>query len=234
MNSVRVLFFGPLREITGSSEETLACQPGDTLASLFDRYAAQYPKIAALRESIVLARNRELAQPSTPLSNGDEVAFLPPVSGGAQEDESVDVAEIDVAEIVDAPIDTRALVARLQRGEDGAVVTFEGITRNNSKGRPTLYLEYEAYRPMALEQMKGILTEARQRWTIDRLGVIHRLGRLEIGEASVVIVVTSAHRAAAFEACRFVIDRLKKTVPIWKKEYFEDGQTWVEGEVLKS
>jgi molybdopterin synthase catalytic subunit len=114
------------------------------------------------------------------------------------------------------------------------VVTFEGVTRNNSKGRPTLYLEYEAYRDMALEQIRGILSEVRNRWTIDRVGVIHRLGRVEIGEASVVIVVTSAHRAAAFEACRFVIDRLKKTVPIWKKEYFEDGEAWVEGELLKS
>jgi molybdopterin synthase catalytic subunit len=223
--TIRVLFFGPLREITGSSEETLACQPGDTLASLFDRYAAQYPKIAAMRESIVLARNRELAQPTAALAHGDEVAFLPPVSGG--------VPEEDIVEITDAPIDTRALVALLQRGEDGAVVTFEGVTRNNSKGRATLYLEYEAYRPMALEQINGIVTETRQRWPINRVGVIHRLGRLEVGEASVAIVVTSAHRAAAFDACRFVIDRLKKTVPIWKKEYFEDGQMWVEGEVLK-
>jgi molybdopterin synthase catalytic subunit len=223
--TVRVLFFGPLREITGNSEETLACQPGDTLASLFDRYATQYPKLAAMRESIVLARNRELAQTTAVLEHGDEVAFLPPVSGGAPEE--------DIAEITDSPIDTRALVARLLRGEDGAVVTFEGVTRNNSKGRATLYLEYEAYRPMALEQIRGILTEVRNRWTIDRVGVIHRLGRLEIGEASVVIVVTSAHRAAAFEACRFVIDRLKKTVPIWKKEYFEDGEAWVEGELLK-
>ena len=203
----------------------MACQPGDTLASLFDRYAAQYPKIAAMRESIVLARNRELAQPTTALGNGDEVAFLPPVSGG--------VPDEDIVEITDAPIDTRALVAHLQRGEDGAVVTFEGVTRNNSKGRTTLYLEYEAYRSMALEQIKGIVAETRQRWPINRVGVIHRLGRLEIGEASVAIVVTSAHRAAAFEACRFVIDRLKKSVPIWKKEYFEDGQMWVEGEVLK-
>jgi molybdopterin synthase catalytic subunit/molybdopterin converting factor small subunit len=203
----------------------LACQPGDTLASLFDRYAAQYPRLAAMRESIVLARNRELSPVTAALCNGDEVAFLPPVSGGVDN---------DIAEITDAPIDTRALVARLLRGEDGAVVTFEGVTRNNSKGRPTLYLEYEAYREMALEQIRGIITEVRNRWTIDRVGVIHRLGRLEIGEASVVIVVTSAHRAAAFEACRFVIDRLKKTVPIWKKEYFEDGEAWVEGELLKS
>jgi MoaE-MoaD fusion protein len=223
--TVRILFFGPLREITGTSEDTLDCQPGDTLASLFDRYIAKYPRIADMRESIVLARNRELLPSTATLSHGDEVAFLPPVSGGAPDD--------DIAEITDSPIDARALVARLQRGEDGAVVTFEGVTRNNSKARRTLYLEYEAYRPMALEQMKGILSEARERWPINRAGAIHRLGRLEIGEASVVIVVTSAHRAAAFDACRYVIDRLKKTVPIWKKEHFEDGETWVEGEILK-
>ena len=132
--------------------------------------------------------------------------------------------------IVREPIDARALAARLQCGEDGAIVIFEGVVRNHSGGRPTLGLEYEAYQPMALEQMRRLAQEARARWPIRSIGIVHRLGRLEIGETSVAIVVTSAHRAPAFEACRYAIDRLKRAVPIWKKEYYADGGVWVEGE----
>jgi molybdopterin converting factor subunit 1 len=220
---VRVLFFGVLREITGASETTAHLDAGASLDSLFHQYATQYPRIAAMRDSIVLARNREFAPRSTTLAENDEVAFLPPVSGGQD----------DVfTELVRTPIETRSLVARLQCGEDGAVVTFEGVTRNHSGDRSTKYLDYEAYEPMALTQMQAIAREAKERWPVDRVGIVHRLGRLEIGEASVVIVVTSAHRQAAFEACRYAIDRLKKTVPIWKKEYFTDGEVWVEGEVI--
>lgn len=218
---VRVLFFGPLREIAGIAEEEVSLNEGTSLGGLFDRYAARHPRMAAMKDSIVLARNREFGARSALLAEGDEVAFLPPVSGG--EDDSR-------VEIVRAPIDTRALVARTQRGEDGAVVTFEGVTRNHSGGRSTQYLEYEAYEPMALAQMRAIARELKERWKIDRVGIVHRLGRLEIGEASVVIVVTAAHRKPAFEACHYAIDRLKKTVPIWKKEHFTDGAVWVEGE----
>ena len=139
----------------------------------------------------------------------------------------------ETVQIVRAPIDVAALAGGLRRGEDGAVVVFEGIVRSHSGGRTTLYLEYEAYEPMALEQMRAIAREARQRWPIDQIAIVHRLGRLEIGETSVAIVVTSAHRAPAFDACRHAIDRVKKGVPIWKKEYFADGAVWVEGEVMQ-
>lgn len=139
----------------------------------------------------------------------------------------------ETVQIVRAPIDVAALAAGLRRGEDGAVVVFEGIVRNGSGGRPTLYLEYEAYEAMALEQMRAIAREARQRWPIDQIAIVHRLGRLEIGETSIAIVVTSAHRAPAFDACRHAIDRVKKSVAIWKKEYFADGAVWVEGEVMQ-
>ena len=123
------------------------------------------------------------------------------------------------------------LRARLLRGEDGAVCIFDGVARNNTRGRRTRYLEYEGYEEMALKTMRQIGDEAHERWpTIDRVGICHRLGRIEIGESSVVIVVTSAHRKVAFEACQFAIDRLKQIVPIWKKEYFEDGAVWVQGE----
>jgi len=128
------------------------------------------------------------------------------------------------------PIDTRALVNELQQGGDGAVVVFEGVVRNHSGGRATRFLEYEAYEPMALAKMCEIAAEVEEKFPIDRVGMTHRLGHLEIGEASIVIVVTSAHRKPAFEACHYAIDRLKRIVPIWKKEFFEDGAVWVEGE----
>lgn len=126
-------------------------------------------------------------------------------------------------------IDGRALVAKLVRGADGAVVTFEGVTRNHSQGRRTLGLEYDCYEPMAIQVMARVGREIAAAHTIGRLGIVHRLGRVEIGETSVVIVATAAHREAAFAACREGIDRLKRLVPIWKKEYFEDGAVWVEG-----
>jgi molybdopterin synthase catalytic subunit len=139
----------------------------------------------------------------------------------------------ECVQIVRAPIDVAGLAAGLRRGENGAVVVFEGIVRNASGGRPTLYLEYEAYEAMALEQMRAIAGEARRIWPIDQIAIVHRLGRLEIGETSIAIVVTSAHRAPAFDACRHAIDRVKKSVPIWKKEYFADGAVWVEGEAIQ-
>ena len=220
---VRVLFFGILREITGVSEEAADLDAGASLENLFDHYAGRFPRMAAMRDSIVLARNQEFSAGSVALAEGDEVALLPPVSGGSGD---------TLIELVRTGIDTRALVARLVRGENGAVVTFEGVTRNHSGGRATRFLEYEAYEPMALAQMQALADEIKSRWPVDRVGIVHRLGRLEIGEASVVIVVTSAHRKAAFEACHYAIDRLKKTAPIWKKEYFTDGEVWVEGEVI--
>ena len=136
----------------------------------------------------------------------------------------------DVFQIVRDSIHLEALVEQLRQPEDGAIVVFDGIVRNNTKGRKTVYLEYEGYEPMALKKMREIAERIKQKWKIHRIGIVHRLGRLEIGEASVVIGITSAHRDIAFEACRFAIDTLKKTVPIWKKEFFEDGEVWVEGE----
>ncbi len=218
---VRVLFFGVLKDIAGAAERDTEMPDGATLGDLLDRCAGEFPRLAAMRGSIVLARNREFAGPETRLADSDEVAFLPPVSGGADD---------PIVEIVRAPIDARALAAALLRGRDGAVIVFEGVVRDNSGGRETKYLEYEAYEPMALAQMQALAAEARQKFQIDGIAIVHRLGRLEIGETSVAIVVTSAHRGAAFDACRFGIDKLKKTVPIWKKEHFADGAVWVEGD----
>jgi MoaE-MoaD fusion protein len=137
----------------------------------------------------------------------------------------------DLVLLVREAITHAALVEHVRRPEDGAVVTFDGCVRNHSHGRRTLYLEYEAYESMALGKMREIAEQLHERFPIDRVAMAHRLGRLEIGETSVFIVVSSAHRPAAFEACRYAIDTLKRTVPIWKKEYFEDGAVWADGEV---
>jgi len=168
-----------------------------------------------------LAVNQEVANRARVLKDGDEVAFLPPVSGGSNEDYYL---------LTRSPIPTADLVRQQKASEDGAVVVFEGVVRNNSRGRRTLYLEYEAYEPMAIRKMEEIGAEVRRKFEVDHVGMIHRLGRLEIGETSVAIIVTSAHRRAAFGACQFAIDRLKQIVPIWKKEHFEDGSVWAEGE----
>jgi molybdopterin synthase catalytic subunit len=133
-------------------------------------------------------------------------------------------------EIVDGPIGAEAIVAGLKAGSDGAVCVFDGIVRDNTRGRQTLHLDYEAYREMALEQMHGLAAQAVERFGVRDVALVHRLGRLTVGETSVLIVVASAHRGAAFEACRWLIDTLKKTVPIWKKETFVDGVVWADGE----
>ena len=135
-----------------------------------------------------------------------------------------------LVEIVENTIDAEAIVSRMKDGGDGAVCVFDGIVRDNTRGRPTLYLDYEAYREMALEQMRRLAGQSVEKFGVRDVAVVHRLGRLAVGETSVLIVVASAHRAAAFDACRWLIDTLKKTVPIWKRETFADGAVWADGE----
>ncbi len=225
---VKVLFFGVLKDIIGASEESLEIAPNSTLASLFENYSERFETLRDKRPSILFARNREFTTADTVLADNDEVAFLPPVSGGSGP--AVEDAAGHLFAITRDPIDSRNLIHRLQRPEDGAVVLFEGVVRNNTKGRATLYLEYECYQEMALEQMARIGMEIAGQFTIDRIGMIHRLGRLQIGEASVAVVATAPHRKPAFEAALEAIDRLKREVPIWKKEFFADGAIWVDGE----
>jgi MoaE-MoaD fusion protein len=231
---VRVLFFGLLRDIVGKSEDVLDLRDGASLGTVFDHYASAFPRLDAVRKSIVLARNQQFSPSGTLVENGDEVAFLPPVSGGSGTDPDF-LAYIEHPDghffgITRRPIDPKALVSRILRPEDGAYVDFEGVVRNNSKGRATRYLDYECYEAMAIRVMSEIGLDLAARHSIGRVAIVHRLGRLEIGEASISIIVTSPHRRPAFEAALEGIDRLKKTVPIWKKEYFADGEVWVEGE----
>jgi molybdopterin converting factor subunit 1 len=226
---VRVLFFGRLKDIVGKSEEEAELSEGARVEDLFARYGRSFPELAQFRSSVVASVNQEFAEWRATLTTGDEVAFLPPVSGGAIPAGAK--VEENLLALVRKPIETPEIVAQLKAPNDGAVVVFEGIVRNFSGNRSTLYLEYEAYEAMALAKMHEIGVQMREKFPIRRFAMIHRLGRLEIGETSVLIAVCSAHRAAAFEACRFGIDTLKRTVPIWKKEFFRDGAVWAEGEI---
>jgi len=226
---VRVLFFGRLKDIVGKAEEQAEVSEGARVEDLFERYGRNFPELSKFRESVAASVNQEFAEWRAPLASGDEVAFLPPVSGGASPIEAA--VEENLCALVRTPIETSEIVARLKAPSDGAVVVFEGIVRNHSAGRSTLYLEYEAYEAMAIAKMREIGAQMREKFAIRRFAMIHRLGRLEIGETSVMIAVCSAHRAAAFDACRYGIDTLKRSVPIWKKEFFRDGAVWAEGEI---
>jgi molybdopterin synthase catalytic subunit len=225
---VRVLFFGVLKDLTGRSEDRIQVEDNAQVGSVFNHYAERFPRLREMASSIVMARNQEFSPLSSPIADGDEVAFLPPVSGGAHleiEDEPGHYFALTRGEI-----GVTALKQRVQRPADGAVVVFEGVVRDNTKGRATQYLDYECYEPMALKTMATIGREIAGSFAIGRIAMVHRLGRMQIGEASVVVVVGAPHRKPAFEAALEGINRLKRLVPIWKKEYFADGEVWVEGE----
>ncbi len=222
---VHVLLFGALKDLRAREKETVELPERATVAEFLRGFVAVAPQLEKYAGSLAIAVNREYALPSQVLCEGDEIALLPPVSGGAVEGEPDDSIRLQRE-----PIDLAALVAAVKEGEAGGVVVFDGIVRNNTRGRRTLYLDYEAYEVMALSQMQGLARDAQQRFGVRRVALVHRLGRLQVGETSVLIVVASGHRAQAFEACRWIIDTLKKTVPIWKKEWFEDGAVWADGE----
>ncbi|HSY59100.1 MAG TPA: molybdenum cofactor biosynthesis protein MoaE, partial [Terriglobales bacterium] len=217
--------FGQLKDIVGLSQDDAELSDGARVEDLFERYGRQFPKLAEFRPSIAASVNQEYAGWRAPLSSGDEVAFLPPVSGGEQ----TAIAE-DVFRLTREPIRAQELAESLKAPEDGALVVFDGFVRNNFRGKKTLYLEYEAYESMAYAKMREIGAQIREKFSVHRVAIVHRLGRIEIGETSVWIAVSSPHRAAAFDACRFAIDTLKRSVPIWKKEYFVGGAVWAEGE----
>jgi MoaE-MoaD fusion protein len=227
---VRVLFFGQLKDIVGSSQEEAELSDGARVEDLFERYGRRFPRLAEFRPSIAASVNLEYADWRAPLKAGDEVGFLPPVSGGQQS--AAGAAGIDVFDLVRGTIATQTLIERLKAPRDGAMVTFDGFVRDNSKGQRTLYLEYEAYEPMALAKIREIGSEIRTKFPVHGIAIVHRLGRLEIGETSVWIAVSSPHRPEAFDACRYAIDTLKRVVPVWKKEYFAGGAVWAEGEAI--
>ena len=231
---VKVLYLGMLREIAGRSNEVVELPGGAHLRDLHALLEQRFPKLEGFRNSLAIALNLEYSDLAAELHDNDEVALIPPVSGGAPDEPSTTETLLPLisehARIVGEVIQTAAIADAIKRPEDGAVAIFDGIVRNQSRGRRTLYLDYTGYEPMALRQMEQLARQALATYAVRDVRIVHRLGRLRIGESSVYIVVAAAHRAAAFDACRWLIDTLKKTVPIWKREYFEDGAVWADGE----
>jgi len=227
---VHVLPFGILKDWLGASGSMVELEHGATVADLLERIADTHPTDSAGLRGIAVSVNAEYAPAGHVLRDGDEVGLLPPVSGGSGP-QDVTVSDLPViTALTQTLIEAESLIARAKRGEDGAVVVFDGIVRNHTRNRETLYLDYEAYEEMALKQMDSLARDAVARFGVRHVTLVHRLGRLHVGETSVLIVVSSAHRAQAFDACRWLIDTLKKTVPIWKKETFVDGVVWAAGE----
>ncbi len=216
---VTVRLFAAYREKVGVSHVDLELEEGATLQDAWYALVERFPGLNTFHHRVVGSVNAEYASLDTPLQEGDEVAFIPPVAGGAQ----------DYFAIVTEPIDEATLRASVSDPGAGAVLVFIGTTRNQTRGRRVEHLEYEAYEPLALRQMEQIAKEIRERWPdVKGIAIVHRVGRLEIGEASIGIAVSSPHRATAFAACRYAIDRAKESLPIWKKEVWEGGEEWIE------
>jgi molybdopterin converting factor subunit 1 len=227
---ITVLFFGQLKDFVGRSTDELELAPGSTMGTVFAHYASEYPRLRDMAASIAMARNHEFADQSMEVADGDEIALMPPVSGGSGDEwVACNSDAVSFYAVTENVIDSGALVKRLQRDEDGAVITFDGVVRNHTGDRKTLYLDYEGYAPLAVRMMQQIGDDVLAKHDVRAVGMIHRVGRLELQEASITIVVASAHRQAAYDASLEAINRIKKLVPVWKKEYFEDGEVWVEG-----
>lgn len=218
---IQIRYFASLREIIGEGEEQLSVPDEATIADVRTMLLTRYSQLRPILERCVYAVNRHYVPAERILKEGDELVFIPPTGGGT----SIE----PVIQLTREPLDRNALVTAVSHPSVGGIVVFEGVVRDNARGKQVRYLEYDVYEEMAIEQIRTIIAEVQQRWGVERIAVAHRFGRLEIGEASVIIVVASPHRGEAFDACRYIIDTLKRTVPIWKKEVATDGETWVEG-----
>ena len=235
--SVSVLFFGAARDAAGTDEAQLKLNPPHDSASALEQLLTAYPALRRFGKSLLFAVNQEYARPEQEIRDGDELAIFPPVSGGADEAAQTSVCEPDAHDFFELTkdlIDVGEVARRVVLPGCGATVTLDGYAREWTRGRRTLYLVYEAYATMAMREMERLGQQAHEKFEIAHIGIVHRTGRLDIGETSVVIAVSAAHRGAAFEACEWAIRELKRTVPIWKKEFFEDGDVWVEGEGARS
>ena len=221
--AVRTRLFARLREQAGSETEILELPDGSTVADVYEALRSRHPALESDRKAVRAALNQEFKDWDSRVSDGDEVAFIPPVSGGAH---GVGV----LFELTADPLDARRLEAAVSHKGAGAICTFTGVVRDNSRGRAVTHLDYEAYAEMATAQMRRIADEIAEQWPEARVAMAHRTGSLEVGEASVVVCVSCPHRAEAIAACRWGIDRLKESVPIWKKEHAADGTFWIEGD----
>jgi molybdopterin converting factor subunit 1 len=219
-----VQLFASLAEAAGERNVRLCGLPdAPTVADVGEAVFRRFPQLAGLRDSVIFAVNEEYVRGEFPVRPSDQVALIPPVSGGADDPHYRITAD---------PLDIQALHDLVLAPAAGAVSLFVGVVRDNNLGRDVDYLEYEAYAPMAIKKMREIAAEVRERWTITDVALHHRTGRLEIGEASVAIAVSSPHRQDGIEACHYAIDRLKQVVPIWKKEVWTDGEHWIEGSLI--
>lgn len=221
MITIRVLFFGAARDVVDQNPLLLSLDGTATVSQAFQQLVEKYPGLERFGRSLLFAVNQEYATLDRDLKEEDELAIFPPVSGGS------DDRHHDFFELTVEPIDVGSVARRVVLPECGAIVSLDGFTREWTKGRRTKYLVYEAYDGMAVSEMQRLGAEAHNRFDIAHIGIVHRTGRLEIGETSVVISVSAPHRRAAFEACEWAIKELKRTVPIWKKEVYEDGEAWV-------
>jgi molybdopterin synthase catalytic subunit len=219
---IHIRYFASLREIIGEGEEQLKVSDEATIADVRTILLTRYSQLQSILECCVYAVNRRYVPAETPLKDGDELVFIPPTGGGMP-------LEAPLIQLTREPLDRDALVRAVSHPSVGGIVVFEGVVRDNARGKQVRYLEYDVYEEMAVEQIQTIIAEAQQRWGVEHIAVAHRFGHLEIGETTVIIVVASPHRGEAFEACRYIIDTLKRIVPIWKKEVAINGETWVEG-----
>jgi molybdopterin synthase catalytic subunit len=221
---VNVRLFAGLHDLVGQRLVSLELSEGATIADLRDRLSSQYPAVTPFLSTLVCAVDEEYVSSERSLRDGDEVALIPPVSGGAGTKPATGRFEV-----TSEPLDPQALVDSVRKDESGAVALFYGVVRDNNRGRRVLHLEYDAYPSMAEKKLRQIAEEVRSRWQITEVAMQHRIGRLEVGETSLLVAVSAPHRRDAFEACHYAVDRIKQIVPIWKKEVFEGGEVWVEG-----
>jgi molybdopterin synthase catalytic subunit len=212
-----VRLFGAVRERVGAKTLSLSLPEGNSVADLRRRLASEHAVFDEFGERLAVSVNFEIVDSDEALRDGDEVAFLPPVSGGS-----------GCCTLSEHPLDVAETIARVSGPGMGGLVTFIGAVRDNARGREIRHLEYESYPEMAEREMQKIADAAAERWPGTRVAIAHRAGHLEIGDLAVVIAAAAPHRAEAFEACRFAIDTLKQTVPIWKKEVATDGEYWVD------
>ena len=214
-------FFALHRDIVGAPKLELDIAEGMTAGDLWARLGEQYPQLVPATRSLMFAVNQVYADPGAELHDGDEVAFIPPVSGGSD-------GAFQPFKVTEQPLHSEPLMAYVLTPSDGAVVLFAGVARNNFGGKPTAHLHYEAYAAMAEPVLAQIAHEAAERWEIGRVAVHHRTGHLEIGETAVLVAVAAPHRHAAFEAAEYIMDRIKEVAPIWKRETWADGTSeWI-------
>ncbi|MEI7645752.1 MAG: molybdenum cofactor biosynthesis protein MoaE [Chloroflexales bacterium] len=218
MITIHIRLFAGHRDIVGRAALEMQLEDGTTLGAVWDRLTAAYPQLVGYTGHLLYAVNQEFAGPETTLADGDEAAFIPPVSGGTP-----DPPAFAPFLITAAPLDPAPLVAYVQTPGDGAVVTFAGVARDNFAGRASDYLSYEAYAEMAAPVLAQIAEETRAQWPIGRVAIHHRIGHLEVGATAVLVVVASPHRQAAFAAAAYIMDRIKEVAPIWKREHWADG-----------